>query len=120
MGQEDLPFPRDDSSDASDPLAPDRESGGTRATRELDPEFPPAVVRSTPVILRSPPNWTAIIFFLALGVLHLSFAGSSFVAGHPEGYLSLFFGTAFSTIALGCWLACCQVAVLPSDKRVRL
>ena len=114
MAQEFPPFPRD----SHDPFASD--SIGRSATRELEADPLSPAARTTPVVLRSPPNWTGIIFFLALGLLHLGFATSSFVAGHPEGYLSLFFGSAFSLISLACWLATFELAVLPMDRRVRL
>ena len=112
MGQDFPHFPRE----SRDLISGD----GKHDAPEFESDPCPAAARFTPVVLRSPPNWTAIIFFLALGLLHLGFATSSFAAGRPEGYLSLFFGTAFTAVAFACWMACCEVAVIPIDRRVRL
>src|SRR5439155_18183122 len=54
---------------------------------ELDRSAP-----RTDVTLRSGPNWTAVLFFAALGMLHLYMATSAFVHHRWEGFMSLVLG----------------------------
>ena len=70
--------------------------------------------------LRSPPNWTAILFFAALGALHLTMASAAFLHGRWEGFLSLIFGTVFLLAAVACRLIRCEIAIQKPQGRVRL
>ncbi|HEY8666558.1 MAG TPA: hypothetical protein VIL86_07835 [Tepidisphaeraceae bacterium] len=72
------------------------------------------------VVLRSPPNWTAVGFFAGLAFLHFSIAIPAFIRGHWEGYLSLLFAIIFSTAALISARARYELAVLGSQRRLRL
>lgn len=72
------------------------------------------------VILRSPPNWTAVIFLAALGMVHLGIAIPSFLVGRWEAYLSLIFGCGFLLAASVCRLVCREIAILPARKAVRI
>jgi hypothetical protein len=72
------------------------------------------------LIMRAPPNWTAVGFFGALGMLHLSIWGIAIVHHHTEGYMSLGFGLAFMLVALGCYLSTFEIAVLCSENKLRL
>ena len=92
---------------------------------ELDPHAPggadaPPRTATPGLVMRSPPNWTAIGFFAVLGSLHYSIALPAFLAGHPEGCLSLTLGTAFLLAATAAWRLCRTVAILPAERRVRL
>jgi len=70
-------------------------------------------------VLRTPPNWTAVIFFAMLGGLHLSIAIPSLLVGR-YGYLSLILGTIFVTASLIGYRCRCEIALLPSQRRLRL
>jgi hypothetical protein len=78
----------------------------------------PAVPRD--LVLRSPPNWTATIFFAVLGVLHLSIAMSAFFSQRWEGYMSLILGPSFLLVAAVCAATRSEVAILPGQRRLRL
>jgi len=72
------------------------------------------------VVLRAPPNWTAVGFFGMLGLLHLSISIPALIGGHWEGYLSLAFGTIFVSVAAASTRLRFELAVRPSDRRIRL
>lgn len=72
------------------------------------------------LILRSPPNWTAVVFLALLGGLHLGISVSNLLHGRREAYLSLAFGTAFLLLAAFFWCCRFEVAVLCSQRRLRL
>src|SRR5436305_13447531 len=72
------------------------------------------------VVLRSPPNWTAVGFFGLLGLLHLSISIPPLIGGRWEGYLSLAFGTIFVVVSAVSTRLRFELAVRPSDRRVRL
>jgi hypothetical protein len=74
----------------------------------------------TQVTLRTPPNWTAICFFLLLAMLHLYMAIHALIHDRPEGFMSWIFGTGFCLIALMCWRMCCEMTLLTKEKRLRL
>jgi hypothetical protein len=72
------------------------------------------------LILRGTCNWTVVGFFGALGSLHLSIWLIALLHGRIEGYMSLMFGLAFACASLVSWLVTCEIAILPSERRVRL
>jgi hypothetical protein len=72
------------------------------------------------LILRGSPNWTAVCFFLCLGLLHLSMWVVALIHGRGEAYMSLIFGVAFVLGAVACWLTTTEIAVLAAERRVRL
>ncbi|HYO08256.1 MAG TPA: hypothetical protein VER17_04740 [Tepidisphaeraceae bacterium] len=74
----------------------------------------------TDVTLRSPPNWTAVLFFAGLASLHLYLATSAFLHHRWEGFMSLIFGLGFSGVSLACWLVCSDVTILAGERRLRL
>ena len=63
------------------------------------------------VTLRTPPNWTAACFFLALGGLHLSIAIPAFYHRRWEGFLSMAFGVMFVCVSLLCWLIKSEISI---------
>jgi hypothetical protein len=72
------------------------------------------------LVFRFPHNWTAIVFFGMLGLLHLCNAGYSFWDGHYEAYLSLVLAAVFMSVALGWRLVRCDLGVMQSERRLRL
>ena len=72
------------------------------------------------LVLRSPPNWTAVVFLFALGALHLAMATHAFVHGRWEGFLSLIFGTVFTLASIGCFLVRCEFALFRADEEIRM
>src|SRR5436190_15537589 len=65
------------------------------------------------LILRTPPNWTAVIFFACLGGLHLFIATLAFMHWRIEGMMSLLLGTGFIVISLISWRVRVELAILP-------
>ena len=84
-----------------------------------DPAAQPEVPRFADVVLRTPPNWTAVIFLGLLGALHLSIALPSLLTGR-YGYLSLILGSIFLGVAAVGYQCRCEIALLTSQRRVRL
>lgn len=84
-------------------------------TREVQTFAPPR-----DVVLRGHINWTAVIFFGILSLLHWSVALPAFAKHRWEGYLSLFFATAFLGAALLGYLCRSEIAILASERRIRL
>jgi len=85
---------------------------------EFDTSPESGVSQTPPIILRSPPNWTAVIFFGSLGMLHLSMAAMSAFQqqwGYP---MSAIFGTMFLTVAVAFLLIRHEVAIMPGRRRV--
>lgn len=78
------------------------------------------VVESHPdaVIFRSPRNWTAVVFFGALGMLHLAIAVTSMLSRRWEAHMSVVFGMMFVLVALGCYVVRREVIVRPERRRV--
>lgn len=91
-------------------------SGADMVTRDAVARFAP----TQELILRSPPNWTAIVFFAALSILHLVIAFSALDHGRWEGYLSLLFACGFGLVACACCFARHELTILSADRRIRL
>lgn len=72
------------------------------------------------LILHGACNWTAVVFFAALSFLHFVVCTFAFSHGHFEGYMSLGFGISFGLVAAGCYLSRSEIAVLGSERRIRL
>ena len=89
--------------------------------RDVDPHDPVSVAQPFgDLVLRSPPNWTAVGFFGMLGALHLMISIPTLIGGRWEGYLSLAFGTIFVFVSGLCTQCRYEMAVLGSKRRVRL
>jgi hypothetical protein len=89
--------------------------------RDVDPHDPVSVAQPFgDLVLRSPPNWTAVGFFGMLGALHLMISIPTLIGGRWEGYLSLAFGTIFVCVSGLCTQCRYEMAVLGSKRRVRL
>ena len=74
----------------------------------------------TDVTLRSPVNWTAVIFFAALASLHLFMAGHAASHGRWDGFLSGVFGVVFTLVAVACGLIRTELAVIAPEHRLRI
>jgi hypothetical protein len=72
------------------------------------------------LVFRTPPNWTAVGFLGMLGGVHLAIAVSAFVHHRWEAYLSVGFGTIFVLSSVVCGRCRFELAVLPSQRRIRL
>jgi hypothetical protein len=83
------------------------------------PAAQPEVPRFADVVLRTPPNWTAVLFLGMLGGLHLTIALPSLLVGR-YGYLSLILGSIFITVAVIGYRCRCEIALLTSQRRVRI
>ena len=79
-----------------------------------------ADVATPDLTLRSPANWTAILFLAGLGGLHLGMASHAFVHGRWECFLSVIFGIVFLTAATVCALIRSEVAVFKDDAQILL
>jgi hypothetical protein len=75
---------------------------------------------SDAVNLRSPPNWTAVAFFGALGTLHLGIATSALLHSRWEAHMSVIFGTIFGTIGVLSLFARHNIEIAPDARRIRL
>src|SRR3954470_17046248 len=56
------------------------------------------VSRPTDLVMRYPPNWTAVIFFASMSFLHLINGLGAFWKGRIEGELSAILGVAFAIV----------------------
>jgi hypothetical protein len=72
------------------------------------------------VILRSEPNWTAVIFFAALSLLHFAIWVPAFMHQRWEGYVSLLFAFAFLGAAVVAFRTKFELAILPGARAIRL
>jgi hypothetical protein len=87
--------------------------------RQLDVEL----IESRPcrdLVFRSGPNWTAVIFFATLALLHLCICIPAFFHGRWEGYMSLLFATIFITCSITGTRFITELAVLPIQQQVRI
>jgi hypothetical protein len=85
------------------------------SARDLDTAPP-----TTPLTLRWPPNWTAVIFFATLAFLHITICVPAFFYGRWEGYMSVIFAMIFGAITIGCLRIKSQLIVDPREKLVRV
>jgi hypothetical protein len=88
--------------------------------RDLLLEDAPSNLLARDLILRSGPNWAAVGFLGVLGLLHLTIWMIALLHGRIEGYMSLIFGTVFVLAACGFYLTRGEIAILASERRVRL
>jgi hypothetical protein len=72
------------------------------------------------LVLRTPPNWSAIVFFAVLSTLHFAIAVPAFYHGRVEGSLSLIFGCAFLVVSVVAYFARHELAILPQARTIRI
>jgi hypothetical protein len=74
----------------------------------------------TQVTLRTPPNWTAVLFFVGLASLHVFIATTAFLHQRWEGYMSCIFASAFTVIAIASWRLRGEITLLTVEKQLRV
>ena len=80
-----------------------------------------AAVTHRVLVLRSGPNWTAVLFFACLSALHLFIVASSFLHQRWEAFMSVIFGVTFALISLAFWRVRSELAVIAgAERRVRV
>jgi hypothetical protein len=72
------------------------------------------------LVLRTPPNWSAIVFFSALSMLHFAIAIPAFYRGRVEGLLSLILGCTFVVVSVISYFARHELAILPQARTIRV
>jgi hypothetical protein len=79
-----------------------------------------STLAAIPVVFRTSPNWTAVIFFFVLSALHFSIALPAFYHGRIEGYMSLIFAVAFLTLAIVMSRISFEMTFVRSERQIRL
>ena len=72
------------------------------------------------LVLQTPPNWTAVVFFACLGFLHSCIAIPAFVHGRIEGYLSCAFAIIFIAVSIISYFVRFQLMIQTPERRLRL
>lgn len=70
------------------------------------------------LLFRSAPNWTAVIFFAVMAVMHSSIAIPAFYLGRWEGFVSAIFAVAFSGLAVVAWRWRSDISVRPATRQL--
>jgi len=78
------------------------------------------LIPRTEVSLRTGPNWTGVVFFGTLSLLHIYIATTAFLQQRWEGFMSWVFAGAFAIVALIFWRAHRELALQTPEKRLRL
>jgi hypothetical protein len=78
------------------------------------------VTRPRDLVMRYPPNWTAVIFFAVLSFLHLVNGLGAFWRGRIEGELSAILGVVFAIATLVALRLRNELAVRPSAGDLQL
>ncbi|HYE17876.1 MAG TPA: hypothetical protein VEA69_05505 [Tepidisphaeraceae bacterium] len=85
------------------------------AGRESEsPDAAPGI--GAPLVLKSPPNWTAVAFFGGLGALHLTMATWSAAQGRGGYHMSTAFGVMFVSAAALFAVIRYEVAIYPGCR----
>lgn len=71
-------------------------------------------------VLRHLPNWTAIVCFGSLAVIHLVFASTILAPHEWESLLSAGFGLIFGLVTLFHLVFCRTIAIFPHRQEIRL
>jgi hypothetical protein len=74
----------------------------------------------TQMVLRGGRNWTAILFFGMLSLLHFSISIPSFLRGHWEGYLSFGFAIIFACVTAISYVSRYQMTINADSRTVHL
>ena len=86
--------------------------------REL--ELPALPARIPDLVFRTPCNWTCVLFFGCLGLLHLTIATLAFFHGRFEAYLSMVLGMLFIGVSIVAQRCRFEMAIQPCERRIRL
>jgi hypothetical protein len=72
------------------------------------------------LILKTAPNWTAVVFFACLGLLHACIAIPAFWHGRLEGYLSCAFMVIFLNASVVTYFVRFELTIQTRQRRLRL
>ncbi|HVT87212.1 MAG TPA: hypothetical protein VHD56_00015 [Tepidisphaeraceae bacterium] len=72
------------------------------------------------ISLKTPPNWTAAIFFAVLSFLHFSISIPAFYHGRLEGYVSFMLAIVFAVVSSVSYFVRYEMTVLPQQRRIQL
>jgi hypothetical protein len=72
------------------------------------------------ITLRSPPNWTIILFFAALAAVHGYMAASALIKHRFDSFMSLVLCCIFTIVTLLSWRIARELTVLSDGRRLRL
>lgn len=86
----------------------------------IDRGFVPNPPTSADLLFRTPPNWPAVFLFSVMALLHYTNAAIAFAHDRIEGYMSVIFGSLFATVACAWYVSRFELAVLASQRRLRL
>lgn len=70
------------------------------------------------LVFRHPRNWTAVVFFAALGLLHWGMAASALLASRWEGHMSVVFGTLFLIISAALALVRHEIVICRGSRTI--
>ena len=87
-------------------------------TRER--ELPELASKTPDLVFRTPVNWTYVIFFACLGLLHLTIATLAFLHQRWEAYMSVVLGTVFVSAAVVAYWCRFEMTILARERRIRL
>jgi len=86
--------------------------------REMD--VPAQAFNSPDLTFQTPVNWTYVLFFACLGLLHLTIATLAFLHGRWEAYMSAVLGVIFVGVAVIAQRCRFEMTILPRERRIRL
>src|SRR4051812_38808066 len=87
-------------------------------TRELELATPST--QSLDLVLRSGANWTYVLFFACLGMLHLTIATLAFLHSRWEASMSVFLGSIFVAVSIIAHRCRFELMIIPRERRMRL
>jgi hypothetical protein len=87
-------------------------------TREM--ELPASASQAPDLVFRTPINWTYVLFFACLGLLHLTVATLAFLHERWEAYMSVVLGIVFVGVAIVAYRCRFEMAILPRQRQIRL
>jgi len=80
----------------------------------------PAQTNTPDLVFRTPANWTYVLFFSCLGMLHLVIATLAFLHGRWEAYMSVVLGVTFVVTAIVAHRCRFEMTILAGERRIRL
>jgi hypothetical protein len=80
----------------------------------------PAPTRTPDLVFRTPCNWTCVLFFACLGLIHLTVATLAFLDSRWEAYMSVALGMLFVAISIVAQRCHFEMSILPRQRQIRL
>jgi hypothetical protein len=81
---------------------------------------PPPPHAANHLVLQTPPNWTAVVFFACLAFLHSCIAIPAFLNRRWEGYLSCALAIIFFTVSVVSYFVRFELMIQTRERRLRL